>query len=142
MLIIRLAPPDYHRFHFPYSGTPSKTYRTKGGYLSVSPFALERDFVRVFCGNRREFCLLDTGEKARMLIAPVGATFVGSINETYLPGRKVNKGDEIGYFAFGGSSIVVLCNDLAIDEDILRNTRKGYETSIRMGERVGGWAER
>ncbi|MCB0844594.1 MAG: phosphatidylserine decarboxylase, partial [Bacteroidetes bacterium] len=58
----------------------------------------------------------------------------------YEPDSEINKGDEMGYFAFGGSSMVILIEKgkIEIDEDLLRNTRNGMETSIRMGERIGG----
>lgn len=41
MIIVRLAPVDYHRFHFPASGTISRSVKIKGKYFSVSPLALK-----------------------------------------------------------------------------------------------------
>jgi len=139
MIILRLAPNDYHRFHFPYSGTPSAVTQIRGSYYSVSPYALANNFARVFCENKREFCLLHTEDKGDILIAPVGATMVGSIIETYTPDQSLKKGDEMGYFAFGGSTIVILVdkNKLKIDQDILENTRKKMETFVKMGEKIG-----
>ncbi len=139
LLILRLAPNDYHRYHFPYDGIPSKSTKIKGNYLSVSPYALASNFAKVFCENKREFCILKTEEKGEVLLAPIGATMVGSILETYIPNQNVNKGDEMGYFAFGGSSIVVLAdkNTLKIDGDILKNTKKNLETSVKKGEKIG-----
>ncbi|WP_377716225.1 archaetidylserine decarboxylase [Pseudofulvibacter geojedonensis] len=139
MLILRLAPNDYHRYHFPYAGTPSEMTKIKGHYYSVSPYALASNFTKVFCENKREYCLLDTPDKGEMVIAPVGATMVGSIIETYHANQPVKKGDEMGYFAFGGSTIVVLVNKnkLTIDADILENTRNKIETFVKMGETIG-----
>ncbi|MGB0524760.1 MAG: phosphatidylserine decarboxylase [Flammeovirgaceae bacterium] len=139
MFIIRLAPNDYHRFHFPYSGLASQPYKIKGAYFSVSPYALAANFTKVFCENKREFTILKTHDKGDILISPVGATMVGSIVETYQSNTEVAKGDEMGYFAFGGSTIVLLVDrqQVQIDADILANTKKGMETSIRMGERMG-----
>jgi len=139
LLILRLAPNDYHRFHFPYSGTPSELTKIKGSYFSVSPHALARNFTKVFCENKREFCTLKTEDKGDVIIAPVGATMVGSILETYTPNQKINKGDEMGYFAFGGSTIVLLVpkNKLKIDSDILENTKNNMETFVQMGEKIG-----
>lgn len=138
LFVIRLAPPDYHRFHFPYAGTPSEPQPIPGGYLSVSPYATRVDFARVFTENKRAFTLLDTAELGQILLAPVGATMVGSIMHTYAPTQPVAKGEEMGYFAFGGSCLIVLLEpqQIAIDADLLANTQRGLETTVRMGERI------
>ena len=139
LVILRLAPNDYHRFHFPYNGTPSEVTKIKGHYFSVSPYALASNFTKVFCENKREFCTFNTKDKGEMIIAPVGATMVGSIIETYIPNKNVTKGDEMGYFAFGGSTIVLLIDSdkFTIDEDILQNTQNKMETFVKMGEKIG-----
>ena len=137
LIILRLAPNDYHRYHFPYSGNPSEMTKIKGDYFSVSPYALASNFTKVFCENKREFCELSTKDKGDILIAPVGATMVGSIIETFTPNSSINKGDEMGYFAFGGSTIVMLVNNLKIDADILQNTKNKIESGVKMGEKIG-----
>ena len=139
LLILRLAPNDYHRYHFPYKGTPSSSTKIKGDYLSVSPYALAGNFTKVFCENKREYCILKTENKGDVLLAPVGATMVGSILETYEANKPVEKGDEMGYFAFGGSTIVMLVDKskIKIDQDILENTQKKIETFVKMGEKIG-----
>lgn len=140
LLILRLAPNDYHRFHFPWSGVPSEIQKISGSYYSVSPYALAGNFTRVFCENKREYCILKTQEKGDILLAPVGATMVGGIVETYSPEQAVRKGDEMGYFKFGGSTVVILIDSkkLQIDSDILENTRKKMETYVKVGERIAG----
>lgn len=137
LIILRLAPNDYHRYHFPYDGSPSKITKIKGDYFSVSPYALASNFTKVFCENKREFCQLSTEDKGDILIAPVGATMVGSIIETFTPNKAIKKGDEMGYFAFGGSTIVMLVNNLKIDSDILQNTKNKIESGVKMGEKIG-----
>lgn len=139
LLILRLAPNDYHRYHFPYGGVPSESRKIKGSLYSVSPYAIAGNFAKVFCENKREFCFLQTEEMGRLILAPIGATMVGSIIETYTPDQSVNKGDEMGYFAFGGSTVVVLAEKgkLTVDADILENTANGLETFVRMGETIG-----
>lgn len=139
LIILRLAPNDYHRFHFPYKGNVSATKTIKGAYFSVSPYALAGNFARVFCENKREFCILNTEDKGEVILAPVGATMVGSIIETYQPNSTVEKGDEMGYFAFGGSTVVILINKdkIQIDSDILENTKNKIETYVKMGESIG-----
>jgi phosphatidylserine decarboxylase len=139
LFVIRLAPPDYHRFHFPYAGTPSESQPIPGGYLSVSPYATRVDFARVFTENKRAFTLLQTLDQGQILLAPVGATMVGSIVHTYAPEQPVAKGEEMGYFAFGGSCLIMLLepNQVKIDEDLMANTARGLETTVQMGERLG-----
>jgi len=137
MAIVRLAPADYHRYHFPASGRASESVKIKGHYSSVSPLALQKS-IRIFCENKREYCTLATKNYGDILIVDVGATMVGSIIQTYKTNSKVKKGDEKGYFAFGGSTLVLLFEPgkIQFDSDLLENTQKGMETSIRMGETI------
>ena len=47
-------------------------------------------------------------------------------------------GEEKGYFSLGGSTIVELLSEkIVIDEDLFENTRKGLETKLEIGERIG-----
>ena len=139
MIILRLAPEDYHRYHFPFKGIPSKSKEIKGMYYSVSPIGLRDNFTKVFYENKKEICRLTTENKGEILIIPVGATMVGSLNSTYKPNTVVEKGEEMGYFAFGGSTIVLLFDSayFKIDEDLLENTKNNLETFVRMGEKIG-----
>lgn len=139
LLILRLAPNDYHRYHFPWAGTTTASQKISGWYYSVSPYAVLENFGRVFCENKREYTLLDTPDRGQMVLSPVGATMVGSIKSTYRAWEDVQKGAEMGYFAFGGSTVVMLMepNQFSIDEDLLANTRAGKETFVQMGEKIG-----
>lgn len=138
LIILRLAPNDYHRFHFPYDGTPSPITPIKGAYYSVSPIALVQNFSKVFCENKREYCILKTQKQGDILMAPVGATLVGSIITTYTAHQKIIKGQEMGYFAFGGSTIVLLVDStrFKIDQDLIENTQNHLETYVQMGESI------
>jgi phosphatidylserine decarboxylase len=137
LLIIRLAPADYHRFHFPVSGNISQNKKIDGDYYSVNPFALRKK-AEIFCLNKREYTILSNPLFGDVVMAEVGATMVGSIIQTF-KGSSVNKGEEKGYFKFGGSTVVMLFekSKIHIDEDLLINTAKGYETTVKMGERIG-----
>ncbi len=139
LLLIRLAPDDYHRYHFPYAGLAKAPQAIGGNYFSVSPYALRPNFGRVFLENKRSYTLLETPDRGQMILAPVGATMVGSIIHTYLAEQEVEKGQEMGYFAFGGSSILMLVEKAhaRIHSDILANTTLGFETTIKMGEQLG-----
>ena len=138
MIILRLAPNDYHRYHFPYDGHASKSTNIRGRYYSVSPYALVGNFTKVFCENKRAYCTLTTKDKGEVVIAPVGATMVGSIFETYTANSEIRKGDEMGYFAFGGSTLVLLVEKgkIKIAQDILDNTKQKIETLVQMGETI------
>jgi phosphatidylserine decarboxylase len=58
--------------------------------------------------------------------------------QTYRPGR-VGRGDEKGYFRFGGSTVVLLAraDRVAFDDDLLAATEQGVESRVRMGMPVG-----
>jgi len=137
LVVIRLAPPDYHRFHFPISGSASPITRIDGDFYSVNPLAL-RKMAEIFCLNKREFTIVTNPLFGDVVMAEVGATMVGSIVQTYTV-NFVNKGEEKGYFKFGGSTVVLLFekNKIRIDDDLLNNTLKAYETAIHEGERIG-----
>lgn len=137
MVIIRLAPFDYHRFHFPLSGNVSPFTRINGDYYSVNPLALRKK-AEIFCLNKREYNIITNPLYGDVVMAEVGATMVGSIVQTY-KGSIVKKGEEKGYFKFGGSTVVLVFekNKIRIDTDLLINTLKGHETEIKAGERIG-----
>lgn len=137
MVIIRLAPTDYHRFHFPANGFITKSEKIKGKYFSVSPLALKKN-LEIFCQNHREYSTLKTKEYGDILISEVGATMVGSIIQTYSKNSYIKKGEEKGLFAFGGSTVVLFFEKgkVNIDHDLLTNTQNGIETSIKMGENI------
>ncbi len=136
LVVIRLAPYDYHRFHFPVSGSVSPIIRINGDYYSVNPLALHK-MAEIFCLNKREYVIISTPVFGDVIMAEVGATMVGSIVQTY-KGNLAEKGKEKGYFEFGGSTVVLLFekNKVRIDEDLLANTANGFETAIKTGERI------
>lgn len=138
MVIVRLAPVDYHRFHFPASGKIGPNKEVKGYYYSVSPMALQQN-LKIFCENKREYSILDTGEYGDVLICEVGATMVGSILQTYKENTQVEKGEEKGYFAFGGSTVVLLFEKgkVRFSEDLIKHTKEGIETQLKMGDQIG-----
>jgi phosphatidylserine decarboxylase len=137
-IILRLCPTDYHRFHFIDSGICSKTTAIKGDYYSVSPIALNK-IPEVFCRNKREWSILKSDNFGDVLNIEVGATCVGTIVQTYTHDSKVSKGEEKGYFKFGGSTVILIFgkDKIALDQDILEQTKLGYETSVLMGEKIG-----
>ncbi|MGL5961833.1 MAG: phosphatidylserine decarboxylase [Cetobacterium sp.] len=138
LVVIRLAPVDYHRFHFPADGLISESKLIDGFYYSVSPYAIKKNF-RIYCENKREVSVLKTENFGDIVLSEIGATMVGGIEQTYKANTTVKKGDEKGYFFFGGSSCVLLFqkNKVQFDKDILENSSKGIETKVYMGEKIG-----
>ncbi|AFM01275.1 phosphatidylserine decarboxylase precursor [Desulfitobacterium dehalogenans ATCC 51507] len=137
-LILRLCPTDYHRFHFIDSGICEPSHRIKGAYYSVNPVALQK-VEKLFCENKREWSIFHSDHFGDILTIEVGATFVGSIIQTYPPHQKVARGDEKGYFKFGGSTVLLFFeeNKVRIDPEIIEQTKLGYETYVLFGEKVG-----
>lgn len=137
-LVLRLCPTDYHRFHFIDSGIPMKSTFINGNYYSVNPVALER-IPKLYCQNKREWSLFKSDNFNDIIHIEVGATCVGSIIQTYTPSIKVSKGQEKGYFKFGGSTTIILLKKdiVKIDSDIITQTNLGFETKVLMGEAIG-----
>lgn len=136
--ILRLAPVDYHRFHFIDHGICSKSTKIKGWYYSVNPTAL-MSIPQIFCQNKREYSILHTQNFGDIIYVEVGATSVGSIIQTYNPDSAVSRGDAKGFFKFGGSTIILLfeAGKVMIDEDILMQTELDYECRVLAGEVIG-----
>ncbi len=137
MIVVRLAPVDYHRFHFPVDGTILYEKNVEGTYYSVNPIAL-RKRVRLLCENKRSYTVMDADHFGKMIMAEVGATMVGSIIQTDR-GPRVTRGEEKGYFKFGGSTVILIFRKGAvrIDDDLLLNTSNHLETEVKMGEHIG-----
>ena len=136
-MIVRLAPYDYHRFHFPVNGEANDARTIKGEYHSVHPIALGK-VPDVFCRNKRNVTELFSDNFGRIAYIEVGAITVGSIVQTYIPGM-VTKGQEKGYFQYGGSTIILLFepNAIAFDEDLIRDSEQNIEVSVLAGSQIG-----
>ncbi|KAF8467246.1 phosphatidylserine decarboxylase-domain-containing protein [Kalaharituber pfeilii] len=136
--IFRLAPQDYHRFHIPVDGVLGKPKLIKGEYYTVNPMAI-RSALDVYGENVRILCPIDSPQFGRVMVVCIGAMMVGSTVITAEEGQKVSRTDELGYFQFGGSTLVVLFepNKMIWDDDLLNNSKMALETLIRVGMSVG-----
>ena len=163
LLIFRLSLPDYHRYIFPAEGKLLRTKKIKGRLDSVRK---EAAHFKAFSENKREISLLELEGMGKILHVEVGAMLVGHIhnhmelktfsdkgaqNKRKNLGEKTIKfdrgyqqvfrftaGEEKGYFSLGGSTIVEMLSDkIVIDEDLFENTKKGLETKLEIGERIG-----
>lgn len=137
-MVLRLCPTDYHRFHFVDSGIPTDTNFINGNYYSVNPVALER-IPKLYCQNKREWSIFKSDNFGDIIHVEVGATCVGTIIQTYTPGNHVSKGDEKGFFKFGGSTTILFFkkDTITINEDILDQTNLNFECKVLMGETIG-----
>ncbi len=138
LVLSRLCPVDYHRFHFPAAGIPSETKTIPGPLFSVSPIALAKNLSYLWT-NKRTICQLETADMGTILILEIGATCVGSIHQTYAPGKSVEKAQEKGCFAFGGSSTITVFEPgkVRLAEDLLENSSKQTELYARIGSAMG-----
>lgn len=138
MVIARLCPTDYHRFHFPVDGTPGIATAIPGPLFSVNPVAL-RKRLSILWENKRMITEIETERFGTVLYVEIGATCVGTICQTYTPDQRVRKGDEKGYFSFGGSCLALLFERgrIQFDADFVANSEKGLETKANMGQSLG-----
>jgi len=143
--IFRLAPQDYHRFHSPFKARLGKQTHIAGTYYTVNPQAINEN-LNVFTANRRDVQVLSASISADANAAPVdfvfvavGAMLVGSIGWSKKGGDEVLKGEDLGYFQYGGSTTILVAPEGAIewDADLLKNSENGTETLVRVGERIG-----
>lgn len=138
LVLARLCPTDYHRFHFPCMTTPGVARPVNGSLYSVNPLALRRQ-ISILAENKRVITELETEHFGTIAYIEVGATFVGTIHQTYLPGKLYEKGEEKGFFSFGGSTLILLFEKgkITFDDDLLMASRQKIEILCRMGQSMG-----
>ena len=137
MLLARLCPVDYHRFHFPDDGKVIASYRIHGHLESVNPMALKQK-DEIFCENERHVTILETKNFGLLAYVEVGATMVGKIIQSY-KGKNFKRGQEKGMFLFGASTVMVYgqSGKWRPSQDILEKSSKGQEVLIKLGDTVG-----
>ena len=138
MLISRLCPVDYHRFHFPCEGVPGDARLINGPLYSVNPIAL-RVRPSILWENKRFITRHKTPQWGGVLLVEVGATCVGTVRQTYRPGEAVEKGAEKGLFLFGGSCVITIFEPgrVRLADDLVENSRQGREVYTLMGDVAG-----
>lgn len=136
-VILRLTVDDYHHYCYVADGKKSSDRKISGVFHTVNPTANEARAI--YKENAREYTVLKTKEFGTIVMMEVGAMMVGKITNRQKGAAIVKKGQEKGYFEFGGSTVILLIQQgkVRIDKDLLKNTEDGYETIIKMGERIG-----
>ncbi len=137
LLLARLCPTDYHRFHFPDEGRILETYSIPGSLQSVNPLALKYK-NEIFVTNERQVSIIETKNFGKLAYIEVGALCVGKIVQTHTA-SSFKRGEEKGYFLFGGSTVIVLGEKgmWKPDADLLQKTQQNQETLVQLGERIG-----
>ena len=135
-LVFRLSTDNYHRYCYIDSGSKGKNNKIKGVLHTVQPISLNK--YNFYNTNSREWTILNTNNFGKVIQVEIGALCIGKIkneHETYI----YKKGEEKGYFEFGGSTIVLLFkkNTIKLDDDIYKNSQENIETIVKYGERIG-----
>lgn len=135
-LIFRLTVDDYHRYGYVDNGRKSENTFIPGVLHTVNPVA--NDYFPIYKENSREYSVLQSENFGDIVMMEVGALLVGKIVNHHAEAT-VERGQEKGYFRFGGSTVVLLVKSgiLHLDEDILENSREGIETVVKYGEKIG-----
>jgi phosphatidylserine decarboxylase len=115
---IYLSPRNYHRFHYPLSGRISGCFHGGNRLFPVNAFSCER-VQKLYVKNERLVTRIESPGGSLYVVA-VGATFVGSMAMTYLPGGLPAKNEwrkldipvtqmaEMGRFNMGSTIILAL----------------------------------
>jgi phosphatidylserine decarboxylase len=129
--IFRLAPQDYHRFHIPVDGVMGTPKTIEGEYYTVNPMAI-RSALDVYGENIRVVVPIDSVAHGRVMVICVGAMMVGSTVITRKAGETVSRAEELGYFKFGGSTILTLFEEgtMKFDDDLVDNSNGALETLV------------
>ena len=133
-IVFRLSVDDYHRYAYIDNGEVISRKEINGKFHTVGPIAFENN--KVYQENQREYELMKTDNFGEIIQMEVGALMVGKIKN--YKKEKFKRGEEKGYFLFGGSTVIIIVNEkvIRIDEDILKNSKNEIETKVQQGERV------
>ena len=134
--VLRLTVEDYHRYLYAVSGKQSKNYHIDGTYHTVNPIA--NDYLPIYKENTREYTVIHSKEFGDVLQMEVGALLVGKISN-HKQSTVVTRGEEKGFFEYGGSTIVVLTQKGRVTprSDLLTNSKNGYETKVLQAHPLG-----
>ena len=132
IFIYRLSLDDYHRFHYIDDGKRIKRKKYSGRLHTVSSSSHK---YKIYKENEREYSVLETKNFGKIIYMEVGALLIGKIINYDLDTFK--RGQEKGYFLPGGSTVIIIANNIKVDEDILKNSKNNIETIVTTGEKVG-----
>ena len=107
----------------------------QGEFHTVNPIA--NDYYPIYKRNSRNYTIIESKNFGKLIQMEVGAMMVGKI--VNYDKKYCHKGEEKGYFEFGGSTVIILFKDnqVIIDDDIIKNTNEDKETVVKLGETIG-----
>jgi phosphatidylserine decarboxylase len=125
-----LSGADYHRWHAPVSGTVRYTEIVNGLMFSDDPSAgpdpTAATYSQVYGANvnTRGLVFLEADDPAIGLVCviPIGITEISSVTIGVKVGDHLTKGDELGYFSYGGSSMALVFRRDVIDHFTIPST--------------------
>ena len=141
---------DYHRYHFPVGGTIKEAriiqgINPPGGELKWDAennrYAFNPAAKTGWQSIETRGCVIvETEDYGLVALLPIGMAAVSSVNfeDRVVPGAKVEKGDMLGHFAFGGSDFIVIFQEgvtFTLDAP-MNEGNESYKHQL-MGERLG-----
>lgn len=135
-LVLRLGVENYHRYCYIDDGFKSGNHRIPGRYHPVQPIVVRKQ--PVFVQNTREYTVLNTKNFGIVTQIEVGACLVGRIcnhHESCI----IHRGEEKGFFEFGGSTIVLLFKEGTVDipQEVFDATLSDKEAIVKYGSAIG-----
>jgi phosphatidylserine decarboxylase len=137
VLLVRLAPVDYHHVHYFDDGKTLDHQRLGNRLWTVNWHALQSKPDILFA-NERNVNILETRNFGRLGFVEVGALSVGRIAQVHPVDLPFKRGEEKSVFRFGASAIVVFGEPgkWSPSADVLAHTNENVETLLRLGECV------
>ena len=132
--VFRLTPAHYHRYTFCTTGLLLDHRLIQGVLHSVQPICHEK--TKVFIQNTREYVIIKNKLLGKVVQMEIGALLVGKIsNQSMEKLQLARRGQEKGYFEYGGSSIVVLTKrDAGLPEELIYRDMVDTELPVMAGE--------
>lgn len=129
-LVLYLSPTDYHRIHSPLTGRKIESDHIRGRAYPVNEFGM-RHMKGVLSRNERLITYI-AGANGEAAVVKVGAMNVSSIHYSDELASEWQIGDELAYFEFGSTVVLLL-------ESGTFTPRPGLEsgTKVKMGEFLG-----
>jgi len=139
LLLFRLCPVDYHRYHFPFQGKLKTRLRIPGQLFSVNP-KIFHSIDHVFFKNERCISLLEHNSGFPIIMSEIGAIGVGGmIHHPLKADSSFNFMQEKGYFEFGGSAVALILDksNFKPNPKILEYSKQGLESLVECGDIIG-----
>ena len=134
---------DYHRYHFPVSGRILEMNRIEGSDAGGGIYRWNPDSHRYWLESRipnwesvetRACVVMESPALGKVALLPIGMSQICSVNfsEGLHAGSEVRKGQELGYFLFGGSDFVMV-----FQKDVRLQLTAATDAHILLGEQLG-----